>query len=148
MLQLDSTRTKEECNRNGIKSITASIDLQNTWAEYLSSWRYKTELDIYNMTGCTPTCDRISIRLEQMPVVKPKLPPGSFTPLNLEFMYRDGMYTIEKEYYVYGVEDFLADIGGDLGLLLGHSLLSIYSMSTNWISGLFNNIKNRICPRN
>ena len=66
--------------------------------------------------------------------------------LSLNFKYRNGMYNIDREYYVYDTSHFLADIGGYLGLLLGHSLLSIYSMSTNWILGLGNTIKNWVMP--
>ena len=66
--------------------------------------------------------------------------------LGLSFVYRDGMYNLDREYYVYDTSHFLADIGGYLGLLLGHSLLSIYSMSTKWILGLGNTIKNLVMP--
>ena len=76
-------------------------------------------------------------------------PSDSASPiLSLVFMYRDGMYNFDKEYYVYDGSRFTADIGGYLGLMLGHSLLSIYSISTRWIWGLRNTIKNWISPNN
>ena len=64
--------------------------------------------------------------------------------MGLVFHYRDGMYNIDREYYVYDTSNFLADIGGYLGLLLGHSILSIYSISVKWILGFYNTLKNLV----
>ena len=44
----------------------------------------------------------------------------------LEWQYMNTDYIVHKEYLTYDINSFIADIGGYLGLLLGHSLLSVY----------------------
>ena len=42
------------------------------------------------------------------------------------FIFEDGSYNVREEYVVYDMGSFIADVGGYRGLLLGHSLLSMY----------------------
>ena len=53
----------------------------------------------------------------------------------LEFQFKDGMYLTRQEYIVYDTDSPIAeaDVGGYLGLLLGHSTLSIYSSLVEWL---------------
>ncbi len=46
---------------------------------------------------------------------------------------------VVDEYVVYDFNSFVADVGGFTGLLLGHSLLSIYKTVASWsfVAGLF-----------
>ncbi len=39
---------------------------------------------------------------------------------------------IRKEYMIYGFDSLIADVGGYLGLLLGHSLLSLFNGAWQW----------------
>ncbi len=50
-------------------------------------------------------------------------PPGT---TNVEFWYDSNNYVEQTHYYAYGIRDLVADIGGYLGLLLGHSVLNFY----------------------
>jgi hypothetical protein len=50
--------------------------------------------------------------------------------MNLQvFSYSSGKYDEKVEYYTYDENSLIADIGGFLGLLLGHSAMSIYDIS-------------------
>ena len=46
--------------------------------------------------------------------------------IELTWQYGQGDYVEEKEYLTYDHNDFVADFGGYLGLLLGHSVLTCY----------------------
>ena len=46
--------------------------------------------------------------------------------LSLKLFYNTGLYHIKEQYYTYGLNSFVADFGGYLGLLLGHSILSAF----------------------
>ena len=90
------------------------------------------EADIFNLTGCLPHCERDEISLENTPEGR-EWPHGSPT-LHIIFLFEDGSYQVQEEYIVYDVDDFIADVGGYLGLLLGHSILSIYYISVGWFT--------------
>ena len=40
---------------------------------------------------------------------------------------------LKPQYEVYNFDDFIADVGGYLGLLLGQSIYGIYEIMTNWL---------------
>ena len=92
------------------------------------------EPEIYNLTGCIPHCEHDEISMKSA---------GSLIKLNrtkdpsilLEFQFENGKYKSKEEYIVYDTDSFIADVGGYLGLLLGHSLLSIYSNLAEWFMG-------------
>ena len=52
--------------------------------------------------------------------------------MSFVFKIPNGRYLEYEQYYIYESEDFIADIGGFLGLLLGHSLLSLYTSIAEW----------------
>ena len=54
--------------------------------------------------------------------------------MRLAFHFEDGSYSVREEYIVYDMSNFIADVGGYLGLLMGHSILSIYYLSTGWLA--------------
>lgn len=41
-----------------------------------------------------------------------------------------------SQYVVYDLDAFVPDIGGYLGLLLGHSIISIYDLGIAWIKSM------------
>ncbi len=43
-----------------------------------------------------------------------------------QLYYPTNEYIERREYFLYGFPSLMADFGGYLGLLLGHSLLSLY----------------------
>lgn len=82
-----------------------------------------TELEIFEKTGCMPSCQRRKIHLNTIEAKQEKADDPNIWWL---LSFRDGQYNLHEEYYVYDEESLIADIGGFLGLLLGHSILSFY----------------------
>ena len=82
--------------------------------------------DIYDLYGCLPHCEHDEIHVKRIgsPFFEYKASNPRFT---LELQFEDGSYHTTEEYIIYDTDSFIADIGGYLGLLLGHSILSIYS---------------------
>ena len=134
LYMLDSLGKREDCTAN--YASYNNVELRDHWAR-------KTELEIYQKTGCMPSCKGRQIRLE----TEQETTSDSTNPdIHLTFQYRDGMYNLNEEYLVYDYNNFIADIGGYLGLLLGHSILSIYSMSADWITKPIRTIKKWLYP--
>ncbi len=52
--------------------------------------------------------------------------------LTASFQFTTGKHELKEQYVLYDFNAFIADIGGYLGLLLGHSLLSIYHSAYSW----------------
>ena len=139
LYMLDSLGKREDCTGD-----YASYSNVNN-SELRDHWARKTELEIYNLTGCMPSCQGKQIQLE----TKQEITTESWSndpKIELWFEFRDGMYNINEEYLVYDYNNFIADIGGYLGLLLGHSILSIYSMSADWITKPIRTIKKWLSP--
>ena len=87
--------------------------------------------DLTLRTGCVPSCELTSFRTRT--VLSDSLPhypgvhPPNYTTL-VQIMYSGGDYLFREEYLDYDFKDLVADFGGYLGLLLGHSLLSFFDM--------------------
>ena len=47
----------------------------------------------------------------------------------VQFIMRSSEYEFKRQYYTYDWNSFVADVGGYMGLLLGHSLLSYYDVA-------------------
>ena len=54
--------------------------------------------------------------------------------LFLKFFYNNGRYYVNEQYYTYGVNSFVSDFGGYLGLLLGHSILSVFDFGRDIVA--------------
>ena len=54
---------------------------------------------------------------------------GPSPKIFFKFLFHDGTFTETEEYMVYDTSNFLADVGGYLGLLVGQSILGIYYLS-------------------
>ena len=88
-----------------------------------------SESDLVNITGCLPSCDRFDISLENTPEIR-SWPGGNHPTMTLSFQFEDGSYEVEEEYIVYDTSNFIADVGGYLGLLMGQSILRFYYFCT------------------
>ena len=53
--------------------------------------------------------------------------------LHLRLGYMNGRYEVRKQYPLYDINSFIADVGGYLGLILGYSILSLCSVVEKWI---------------
>ena len=138
-------KTKTFCRTKKLTNIATTLD----------EFKGMSEARIFNKTGCLPHCERDEITIDDTgegAIWESKKKP-TFTMI---FIFEDDSYQLEKEYFVYNFNDFIADVGGFLGLLLGHSVLSMYHMSAEWFAdtkiwrALFKrsvDIVRRICPQ-
>ena len=55
--------------------------------------------------------------------------------VEVHLIFASARHLVREEYYRYGFDGFIADVGGYLGLLLGHSILSIFSAATEMCKG-------------
>ena len=119
---LMADKTKPFCQEEAMTKIV------NTLAEFSGL----SETRILNKTGCLPQCERDEITIDEI-IKGPSWAPKN--TLTMSFKFEDGSYQFDEEYIVYDFNDFIADVGGYLGLLLGHSVLSMYNMSFEWFTG-------------
>ena len=95
--------------------------------------------DIYKMTGCLSSCekDQYSLSAEPLKQDYASVWMGD-TPceLHLQFRMRYSSYEEKEQYIIYDFNSFIADVGGFMGLLLGCSLLSIYSATEAFLRQL------------
>ena len=85
--------------------------------------------DIADMTGCLSACKKDQFSIIADPVVtETAYKEWGEVPcqLHLQFRILDNSFKVEEQYELYGMDSFIADVGGYMGLLLGISLLSIY----------------------
>ncbi len=54
---------------------------------------------------------------------------------DFSFYFASGRHDLREQYFTYDADSFVADVGGYMGLLLGHSLLSIVYKATQWCEG-------------
>ena len=99
----------------------------------LGEWQSFPEVDMLDQTGCLPNCVRDEISLEDGETSRSWRETRN-PILTMVFLFKDGTYQMQEEYVIYDMNDFIADVGGYLGLLLGHSVLSIYFMSVEWFT--------------
>ncbi len=70
-----------------------------------------------------------SLKSASAPQTRPADPHlRHMAPASLQVMawFSRGSYYLREEYVLYGSDSLIADVGGYLGLLLGHSLLSLF----------------------
>ena len=91
-----------------------------------------SEFGIYNKTKCLPNCEGEEIDVRS--TGKPMIHSNERPVFSLEFQFESEMYQSSEEHILYDTDSFIADAGGYLGLLLGHSMLSIYRSVAEWLS--------------
>ena len=85
----------------------------------------KKESTIAEMTGCLPSCRRREFEMKFInrmakPLVDGKMQSSGY------FYYPTGRYIEKQHFYTYTYGDFIADMGGFIGLFLGYSALDCY----------------------
>ena len=92
-------------------------------------YMYGSEAAVLNYSGCLSSCKIVEYfvtpksELQQSEPVGPDELPNS---LLIQLWFPSGRYLEREQYWVYDVNSLFADIGGYLGLLLGHSIYSIF----------------------
>ena len=125
--QLTANKTKKFC--------TVSNGVMGQVQDIIDKYKTMPESDLFEKTGCLPSCDRFEMSLVNTPESKSfDLSRAYSRHMTLVFLFEDGSYNVREEYIVYDTSNFIADVGGYLGLLLGHSILSIYYLSIDWLT--------------
>ena len=57
--------------------------------------------------------------------------------------YVKDKFPVKEQFYIYGIENLIADFGGYLGLLLGYSLLGFYDNLVDFLEFLFTKSKKK-----
>jgi hypothetical protein len=90
-----------------------------------------SEKSIFVRTGCMPMCRRAQYDYK---VLETHRYPSTKNLISGSFYYTSGRYNYMEDYYTYDEFSFFADVGGYLGLLLGHSILSFYDIAkATWL---------------
>ena len=140
--QLMANKTKEFCSRG---QLTKSKDTYHRLLEM-------SEAELIHRTGCLPDCNRYEMTLEDLafrkwPSLENSINKASNTTdpiMILRFFFEDGHYSVREEYIVYDTSNFIADVGGYLGLLVGQSILSIYYWSAECLPIFFSTISSSL----
>ena len=104
------------------------------------------EATVHALTGCLPPCQYDEFFLSEGPLREDGMCiTGDRKELILEILVPTGRYEEREQYVVYDSDSFIADVGGFLGLLLGHSMLSLYQLCAQWIAE--GKKINKVCSR-
>ena len=92
------------------------------------------ETAVYALTGCLPPCEYDQFFLSEGPLKDGPSGVIGRNELVLEILVPIGRHEEREQYVVYDTDSFIADVGGFLGLLLGHSMLSLYQLGNRWVA--------------
>ncbi len=116
------------------KALCSRKDKFKLWTKLIRTLYESDENSIYNLTSCLPACDYNEFRVTKPNAMEIKKQGRAVqgTTLMLRITAPRSQYTLKDQYYVYDGNSLIADIGGYLGLLLGHSIFSIVSILNDW----------------
>ena len=86
---------------------------------------------ISSIANCIPSCKRHEYSVKHMLTYEHKRLMKNSTTVH--FFFGKDRFTVRKQYYTYDFQNFLADFGGYLGLLLGYSILGFYDTLVNLV---------------
>ena len=89
---------------------------------------------VYNLTGCLSLCDKSEYSIGQYTDLRVNQ-WGYKNILALNFFMPTTTHSVKEQYVIYDGNSFVADVGGYLGLLLGHSLLGIFKNAVGCTAG-------------
>ena len=94
------------------------------------------EFMLSDLTGCLPRCSQTELWADKRHLSQDDwtVPASNESQGRMEYMlyFSSGRYELREQYVVYDTDSFIADIGGYLGLLLGHSVLSLVGQFVEW----------------
>ncbi len=95
------------------------------WARWVIEIGKMNEMGIYELTGCLPPCKAFEYKMSAETKLMKKKAAANQSSLLLRIAFLTGKYEAREQYFVYNYDSFIADVGGYMGLLLGHSIYSI-----------------------
>ena len=81
---------------------------------------------ISSVANCTPSCKRTGYSMKHVMTYEKKWENKWQNSTTIHFYFGKDRFTVKRQYYTYDFQNFLADFGGYLGLLLGYSILGFY----------------------
>ena len=145
----DYVSSKMNCTLPWIGKISGGVNYCSQPGEYDRFWDLSllilslSEKEIASMTGCKPSCTRMEYASKHVYTQKRYLLKEKTMTVNLE--YASNRFMTREQYYTYDYPDLIADFGGFLGLLLGHSILSLYDNVLYLFSKLKLSYHHRFC---
>ena len=85
-----------------------------------------TPRQILQELECPIPCELLNFKLEKVLEQSYPCRHCSYDTIAMELTVNDGVIEVLEEKPLYNVNNFIADVGGYLGLLLGASVLTIY----------------------
>ena len=134
---------------NKSTTLPRCIDFEQ-YQEFLNSYYHISNLNeasIAKETGCLPSCKRVEFKLKVVNQMLIPVMSGQIRLFGAMFYYPSGAYKKRSYYYTYELSDYIADIGGYMGLLLGCSLLSFYDWLKNMCKKILKLIMKKKYPR-
>ncbi len=123
------------------KNTCTTVEEYRQWARLVTGIIQMDEADIYAKTGCLRPCKFTEYRVAKEGALTEYFNiSATDTELVLRFLFQSGKYEEKEEYFIYTTDSFIADVGGYLGLLLGHSIFSIVC-SLSDIGSFIKNLK-------
>ena len=106
--------------------------------DILELLKYADAKAIENITGCLASCEKNEYKI----LFNRKIPSrssqyyyctggNSTCYMSLTLQINEMSHEEKKQYVVYDINSFIADVGGFMGLLLGFSILSLYDELAN-----------------
>ena len=92
---------------------------------------------ILDVTGCLSSCEKDHFTIDEEPLKCYATFGATDDKYKLTFKILDRSYKEEEQYLIYDTGSFIADVGGYMGLLLGCSLMSLYSEMEVFLKKLF-----------
>lgn len=91
--------------------------------------------DIMGLTGCLPNCRTVELTSHLISATSTSIiEPVANDTVEVAFGMSQFSTLEQKEVFTYDFWTFVADVGGYLGLLLGLSILDVYTMSSEWVT--------------
>ena len=121
----------------GCNPLILGSHLKNLTCNTSSQWEKAIKLtkkfqeanakQIYAMTGCLSSCEKNQHHKIEGSTTSKIKKDGRGGDLHLSFRVMEGSYEEREQYLIYDMDSFIADVGGFMGLLLGCSVLSLYT---------------------
>ena len=92
---------------------------------------------ILDVTGCLSSCEKDHFTIDEEPLKCYTTFGATDDKYKLTFKILDRSFKEEEQYLIYDTGSFIADVGGYMGLLLGCSLMSLYSEMEAFLKKLF-----------
>ena len=107
------------------------------WKTIWDKLKKMDESELYDETGCIAKCKRkewIVKKITDPSYLRDQLENGS--QIEIHMFYNNGRHRVGKQYYTYGLNSYISDFGGYLGLLLGYSIMSFFATAQVLLRGL------------